>query len=251
VSGLSKLVRCMTLTVVIAGSGVILAGPAQAAGSAENAGALTFVTLDHSTVIRSGSATTEFTLGLPAHAACPQDSTQGDAVVSFLESAGTDWSALTFRDGIPAFGWTLDYASGTPMYPVLVAKGTAEIPVLEEDLTWDGYLHGNLPLHGSGGLLDADVPRLGVWDAGLACIYEGRMLRYWSTEVTFVPSGPSSFTWKVSAPGSGRVSSTRSSSSAPLVAGVGLALVAAGGAALVVRRRRGETDVGHRGFTKR
>jgi hypothetical protein len=214
------------------GSAVLAAVPASAA----TAGSATLTSPGGRSLVTSGEASTTFTLSLPSGAACPEDSVHGAVVDSFLVPAGTDVGKVTFTgDGEASVGYFLTNVTGTPMWPVYVAVGTAQIPLLSERFTLHGLRTVNVPVLGPSGLVDPATPQPGVWDAGVASVLNGRTQSYWDVRLTFLPTG-SSFTWAVdgaparAASGGGRTG---------LVAGA-LAVVAvvAGGVFTWVRRRK-------------
>jgi hypothetical protein len=226
-------VAAVLSTALVLGGMLAGAGPAGALSGAS--GPLIFETPDHGSTIHAGNANARFAVAVPARAACPEDSTKGTVVRSFLVFPGTDPATVVYHNYYPDHGYWLADASGTLMLPVITGLGTGLIPEFDQVFVWQGLITGNIPMHGGGGLFDPTSPQPGVWDAGVACIVLGRVQRYWSTRVAFVETG-SSFTWHVLGANGG--SSSGGSSHAVVIAVVVGAIIAVGIGTIVLLRRR-------------
>jgi len=150
--------------------------------------------------LASGGSTTEFSLALPANAACSGDTaTGGYHVYSYLVEQGTAVTGITFTTH-PSVGIGLVNNTGVYYGPVNTAITTGQIIGIPSNFEWAPLLTDGESLSSllySGGS--------GVWETGLACANSSGVLTdYWNTEVTFTASGsdPDGFVWSVGPPAS-------------------------------------------------
>jgi hypothetical protein len=148
----------------------------------------------------AGGSQTEFTVSLPAQAACSGNSrSDGYRVFSYLVEPSVNVSTITFHGGLPdtsANQYGLVEADGTYWGDKNTAPSTGEIIQIPNDFEWG-------PLVSDDGvaldtLLYQDGNTSGVWDAGIACTNNaGTVTDFWNTQVTFTASGSSSnpFAW--------------------------------------------------------
>jgi hypothetical protein len=88
------------------------------------------------TALTSGGSTTQFTLGLPAGAACTGDTaTGGYHIYSYLVPLGTALSSVTFIQH-PSSGFGLFDSTGSYYGPVNTAIGTGQIVGIPNDFEW-------------------------------------------------------------------------------------------------------------------
>ncbi len=183
----------------MSGLGLVVAGPA---GASTLDGTATITSPGTTTEINSGGSATQFTVTLPAQAACDGDTaTDGYHVYSYLLPQGTPLSGVSFAGGSPTKGLGLFEAVGTYYGPVNTAIGTGQIVGIPNDFEWapmiaDAYL----PLTGAGGLLysGSGATASGIWEAGLTCANtDGVPVDNWNTEVMFTASSsdPNGFVW--------------------------------------------------------
>lgn len=151
--------------------------------------------------LTSGGSTTQFTVALPANAACSGDTASGGYhVYSYLVKQGTNISSLTFGT-LPSAGYGLLDANGTYFGPANTAITTGQIIGIPTDLEWEPLANG-VGLAPPGGLLYSSGTS-GIWEAGIACANtSGVLTDYWNTEITFSSSGsdPNGFVWSVAPP---------------------------------------------------
>jgi hypothetical protein len=148
----------------------------------------------------SGGSTDQFTVTLPANAACSGDTANdGFHVYSYLVPKGTDVTTLTFLGNNPpaqSFGFV--HNGGVYYGPVNTAINTGQVISIPNDFEW-------APLVTQDGLLSTLLANGGVWEAGLLCSNPtGTVTDNWNTEVTFTASGtdPNGFVWADSSGGS-------------------------------------------------
>jgi hypothetical protein len=184
---------CAAMAVPVAAASLFIATPAMAAtvsGTATLA-----VPGASSGALRSGSATTPFTVELPANASCPADTAHhGYLVYSYLVPRGTDLAAVKFVN-FPSEGYGLVDTTGTYYGAVNTAEHTGQIIGIPNDFEW-----GPLTKRAGSVSLSKLVggPNHGVWEAGMACANtHGFFARGWNTQVTFTShgSGTGGFTW--------------------------------------------------------
>ena len=146
------------------------------------------------TPLTQGGSTTQFTVALPAQAACTGDTaSDGYHVYSYLVPEGTNLSSLTFI-GHPSTGYGL--YENTPKYwgAQNTAPVTGQIIGIPNNFEWAS---ANIPLAtllftGTGS------SATGVWEAGIACANSsGALTDNWNIEVTFAASSGDAdgFTW--------------------------------------------------------
>jgi hypothetical protein len=148
----------------------------------------------------AGGSETEFTVSLPAQAACSGNSrSDGYRVFSYLVEPSVNVSTIRFHGGLPDSGanqYGLVEADGTYWGDKNTAPSTGEIIQIPNDFEWG-------PLISDDGvaldtLLYQDGNTSGVWDAGIACTNNaGTVTDFWNTQVTFTASGssPNPFAW--------------------------------------------------------
>ena len=139
--------------------------------------------------LASGASTTQFTVALPANAACSGDTaSNGYHVYSYLVPQGTNLSAVTFTgDNPPSVGYGLVNDIGTYYGPANTAPTTGQIIGIPTDFEWAPLVaNDGVPLSSllyTGGTS-------GVWEAGLACSNSTHALTdNWNTQVTFTANG--------------------------------------------------------------
>jgi hypothetical protein len=174
--------------------GSITAGASTLDGVATTAGPGTSSYLD------AGGSETEFTVSLPAQAACSGNSrSDGYRVFSYLVEPSVNISTITFHGGLAdtsANQYGLVEADGTYWGDKNTAPSTGEIIQIPNDFEWG-------PLVSDDGvaldtLLYQDGNTSGVWDAGIACTnIAGTVTDFWNTQVTFTASSslPNHFAW--------------------------------------------------------
>lgn len=190
----ARLSLAVVLTLATAVAGLVLATGGPAGASTLN-GVATIASPGTSTALTSGGSTTQFTVSLPAQAACDGDTaTDGYHVYSYLVEEGTALSSVTFLSH-PSAGYGLYQANGQYYGPVNTAVSTGAIPnPLPNDFEWAGLTgHGvSLLYTGSGSTAS------GIWEAGIACANSsGTLTDNWNTQVTFKASSsdPNGYTW--------------------------------------------------------
>jgi hypothetical protein len=179
-------------------AGLTAAGVSPASASTLN-GTATIANPNDDSALASGGSETQYTITLPAGAACDGDTaTDGYHVFSYLVRQGTNPTAISFATGLPS-----DYpdaptglfdATGNYYGPANTAVSTGQIISIPGNLEFAPMLTRGLPLTKllyTGGTS-------GVWEAGIACANStGAVTDYWNTAVTFTSSGsdPNGFTW--------------------------------------------------------
>jgi len=150
------------------------------------------------TPLTSGGSATQFTVTLPAKAACDGDTaTHGYHVYSYFVKKGTNLSTVTFI-GHPSVGSGLFESNGRYYGPVNTAVTTGAVPnPLPNDFVFSELLTHGEPLSsllytGSGSTAS------GIWETGIACATSsGALADNWNTEATFKASSsdPDKFVW--------------------------------------------------------
>jgi hypothetical protein len=197
------------VALVAAGAWSLYLGASSApAGASTLAGTATIT--DTSLVpLGSGASTTEFSVALPANAACTGDTaTDGYHVYSYLVQQGTSITGITFTTH-PSEGLGLVNDTGVYYGPINTAINTGQIVSIPNNFEWapllsDGMTLSSLLYGGSSG----------VWETGLACATSAGVLSdYWNTQVTFTASSSdtSGFVWSA-VPGVVTSSSTTTTS---------------------------------------
>ncbi len=170
------------------------------AGASTLDGVATKASPGTSRYLDSGGPKTEFTVSLPAQAACSGDSqSDGYRVFSYLVEPSVNITTVTFHGGLPdssAHEYGLVEADGTYWGDKNTAPTTGQVIDVPNDFEW-GLLVGDdgVALHT---LLYQDGDTRGVWEAGIACtIGTGPVTDYWNTQVTFTASSsqPNHFSW--------------------------------------------------------
>jgi hypothetical protein len=189
-------------TLILAGLGVAVAGPASA--STLN-GIAVISPPGLTTPLTSGASTIPFTVSLPAQAACDGDTaTGGYHIYSYLVEKGTNLSTVTFVN-FPSVGFGLVDNTGNYYGPVDTAIGTGQIVSIPNNFEWG-------PLVSGGGVTLAQLlytgtgaTASGIWETGLACANtSGVLADNWNIEITFTASStdPTGFTWSAVPTGS-------------------------------------------------
>jgi Putative Ig domain len=149
------------------------------------------------TPLTSGGSTTQFTVSLPAKAACDGDTaTGGYHVYSYFVKKGTNLSTVTFI-GHPSVGSGLFESDGKYYGPVNTAVTTGQITGIPNDFEFSELLTHGMTLSallytGSGSTAS------GIWETGIACAKSsGALADNWNTEATFKASSsdPDKFVW--------------------------------------------------------
>jgi hypothetical protein len=177
---------------MVAGVGFLFAGLAQA--STLN-GVATVADPGTTTALTSGGSDTQFTLVLPAGAACSGDTaTGGYHIYSYLIPEGTALSSVTFNQH-PSTGLGLFDETGSYYGPVNTAVQTGQVPTLPNDFEWGAFIAAH----------PSDLATLlytggtsGVWEGGIACATTaGVVSDNWNTQFTFTQSNSDAngFVW--------------------------------------------------------
>lgn len=178
---------------------------------------------DGVTPLRSGNASTPFTVRLPSGARCAEDSEHKQNYVdTYVVPVSTDPGRVYFPGGNPIPGTDLVTTGGEPYTGVANEANTATVlppPVF----SWAAYADdpGSLPP--------------GAYNVGFTCVDRAsHPTVYWNTVVTFTDD-QGKFAWHV--PG---VAATASSSTpiGPIVGSVAAVVVVVAAAGLAVRNRR-------------
>jgi hypothetical protein len=213
--------RCAAVAVPAAAGSLFLITSSAAASTVAGTATVAAPGATARGVLRSGGASTPFTVALPANASCPSDTAHsGYHVYSYLVPKGTELSSVRFVN-LPSTGYGLMDAEGSYYGPVNTAMGTGQIIGIPNDFEWG-------PLVNPGrGLLTVSTlvggANHGVWEAGIACATtRGTLSRFWNTQVTFtVATGVANgFTWQA-VPGAFTVSSPQPSTAAGAAAAAG------------------------------
>jgi len=189
--------RSLGIGLVLALVGSVVQG---AEASASTLGGTATIASPSGTPLASGGSTTEFTVTLPANAACDGDTaSDGYHIWSYLVPQGTSITGLTFPDSEPSEGLGLFDSSGDYYGPANTAIGTGAVtgatPPIPNNFEW-------APLITSGDVTAAQLA--GTWEGGLLCTNNsGVVSDYWVTQITFtqVPVGtgagqdPNGLTW--------------------------------------------------------
>jgi hypothetical protein len=239
---------CAAAVPMAAGSLWLLAG---APASAATPGGIATIALPGTAAaspLRAGGSATEFTVALPANAACSGDTAHdGYLVYSYLVRQGTDLSGVTFIN-YPSEGYGIVDTTDTYYGPVNTAMGTGQIIGIPNDFAWGPLVTsdgGAVPL--SRLLYDGTT---GTWETGVACANtHGKLADDWNAQVTFTadPKDPNGFTWST-VPGSGTSSASSTGGTASTVAnsatGTGTGAASTTGTAGTSRSGRSAGDDG-------
>ena len=172
----------------------------QVAGAATLDGIATIASPGTSNYLASGGSEDEYTVSLPAQAACSGDTaTHGYHVFSYLVEPGTSITGITFPDNLPNTGDNqygfVDNAGGY-YGDANTAPTTGQIIEIPNDLEFGPLVSGGLVTLDT--LLYQDGNTSGQWEGGLACTNtDGVVTDYWNTAITFTASGtdPNGFVW--------------------------------------------------------
>lgn len=166
-----------------------------AAAATVNGVATIAVAADPSQALSSGGSTTEFTVTLPANAACSGDTaTDGYHVYSYLVPEGTNLTTVKFV-GSPSTGFGFVSNLGVYYGPANTAVTTGQIVSIPADFEWGPLVSiDKVPLS----TLLYTSGSSGVWEAGIACANtNGALTDNWNTQITFAASASDAngFTW--------------------------------------------------------
>ena len=169
-------------------------------GAATLDGIATIASPGTSNYLASGGSEDEYTVSLPAQAACSGDTaTHGYHVFSYLVEPGTSITGITFPDNLPNTGDNqygfVDNAGGY-YGDANTAPTTGQIIEIPNDLEFGPLVSGGLVTLDT--LLYQDGNTSGQWEGGLACTNtDGVVTDYWNTAITFTASGtdPNGFVW--------------------------------------------------------
>jgi hypothetical protein len=174
------------------------------------------------TPLESGASTTEFTVALPANAACAGDTAhQGFHVYSYLVRRGTDLSAVTFVN-YPSAGYGIVDTTGTYYGVVNTAISTGQIIGIPNDFKWAPLVTTDGGSVALSQLLYSGTT--GVWETGIACAdTHGKLSADWNTEITFSASSndPHGFTWSTVPAGTSPTGATGATGTAGSTGGTG------------------------------
>lgn len=158
-------------------------------------GAATVETPQDGTVTGSQASDTEFTIVLPAAAACSGDTASGGYhVYTYLDPATTSVQSISFV-GHPATGEGLYNNTGAYQGPFNTAPVTGQITTLPIDFEFG-------PAVVTEKLLSTILANGGVFDAGVVCANSsGTVTDFWSVQITFTASttDPDGFVWSAAA----------------------------------------------------
>jgi hypothetical protein len=188
------------LLVAAASAALAVAVGSTTAGASTLDGVATTAGPGTSSYLDAGGPETEFTVSLPAQAACSGNSrSDGYRVFSYLVKPSVNVSTITFRGGLPdtsANQYGLVEADGTYWGDKNTAPSTGEIIQIPNDFEWGPLLSDDGVALDT--LLYQDGNTSGVWDAGIACTNNsGKVTDFWVLQVTFTASGssPNHFAW--------------------------------------------------------
>jgi Fibronectin type III domain/Putative Ig domain len=196
-SGARRTKTGLAAALVILGTfaGLTVAGVTPASASTLN-GVATIVDPNGLAPLTSGASTDQFTVSLPANAACDGDTASGGYhVYSYLQPEGTNPTGVLFNTGVPSSYYGLLSSTGRYYGTANTAATTGEIIGIPNDLEFAPLLSKGISLDT---LLYSDGNTSGVWEAGIACANaSGVVTDYWNTEVTFTADGtdPNGFVW--------------------------------------------------------
>jgi hypothetical protein len=185
----------VTLATLTALASLVVAGMGVASASTLN-GVATTANPSNQAYLASGGSNTEYTITLPANAACDGDTaTHGYHVWSYLVKAGTNVDTLTFNENTgPSQGLGLFDSTATYYGPANTAIDTGQIIGIPNDLEWGPVVSDDSLLS----TLLYKSKKSGAWDGGLACANSaGDVTDYWNTQITFTKSttDPKGFVW--------------------------------------------------------
>jgi len=227
--GRSRLVRILLAGTVTGASALALAAPA---GAATYQGAATLYNTSTSQADSGGSAD-NFTVNLPAGAACPGDTTSGGYLIdSYFVPQSTDVTTLSFTGGFPSTGYALyNSTNNHPFEAANTNSGTGQIAGIPQTLQFGAQVTRSHPTKAT--LLAGS----GVWEVGIACDLNGTLTSYWNTQVTFTPSTTDGggFTW-TDAPGA--PTAPPQTPEVPVALGLPVAAAVIVGGYVLIRRRR-------------
>jgi hypothetical protein len=231
--GRSRLARILVAGTIAGASALALAAPAGATPPTPTyAGAATLFNTTTSAADAGGSAD-NFTINLPAGAACPGDTTSGGYLIdSYFVPQTTDVTTLNFSGGFPSTGYALYNSTNNHQFEAAnTNSGTGQIAGIPQTLQFGAQVTRNHPTKAT--LLAGT----GVWEVGIACDLNGALSSYWNTQVTFTPSTTDAggFTW-TDAPGA--PTAPPQTPEVPVALGLPLAAAVIVGGYVLIRRRR-------------
>ena len=180
-----RAIGALAALLMVAGSLCILFA-ADATAATLNGVATIAVAADPSQALPSGGSTTQFTVTLPANAACSGDTaSDGYHVYSYLIPEGTDLSTVKFV-GSPSTGFGFVNTLGVYYGAANTAVTTGQIVSIPADFEWGPLVSiDKVPLASllyTGGTS-------GAWEAGIACANtNGALSDNWNTPITFTAS---------------------------------------------------------------
>ncbi len=209
-----RAIGALAALLMVAGSLCILFA-ADATAATLNGVATIAVAADPSQALPSGGSTTQFTVTLPANAACSGDTaSDGYHVYSYLIPEGTDLSTVKFV-GSPSTGFGFVNTLGVYYGAANTAVTTGQIVSIPADFEWGPLVSiDKVPLASllyTGGTS-------GAWEAGIACANtNGALSDNWNTPITFTASAsdPNGFTWSASGPVGTPPTTTTTTTTAP------------------------------------
>jgi large repetitive protein len=214
-----RLLAAAACLVTAVGALVVASPPIEAATLD---GVATIASPGTSSYLASGGSQTQFTVSLPAEAACSGDSAHdGYHVYSYLVEQGTNVTSVKFVPPPPSQGYGLVNNIGTYYGQVNTAPNTGQIIEIPNDFEWAPLVtDDNVALST---LLYQDDNDSGVWETGIACANSsGTVSDYWNTEITFTANGsdPTGFVWSaIPGPSGSAVSAFTSASSTAFTEG--------------------------------
>jgi hypothetical protein len=142
--------------------------------------------------LNSGGSTAQFSVDLPAQAACSGDTaTDHYHVFSYLVPKGTTIANITFGGGVPSTGYGLIDGSGY-YGSANTAPTTGLIINIPSDFEWADLLNAGA----TASTLDGGSSA--IWEAGIACANSsGTLTDYWNNAVTFTANNADAnkFVW--------------------------------------------------------
>jgi hypothetical protein len=195
---------------MVVGSWSLYAAMTGASASAATLGATATITDPTTNLpLASGGSQTQFTVDLPASAACSGDTaTDGYHVFSYLLPESTAVTSDTFVGGFPSEGLGLFDSTG---YYGSADTAVTTGQIVDIPTNFEFYY---LTTHGqTAATLDGGSSE--TWQAGLACANSsGAVSDYWVTQVTFTGNSgdPGGFVWSA-VPGVGTTTTTTTGAS--------------------------------------
>jgi hypothetical protein len=198
------------VSAAVAVAALVLVGTSSAGAAGTNSGAAVPTNPADNTPLTSGGSATEWTLNLPAQAACSGDTAnQGFHIFSYVVPASVDPATLTFNAASgPSSGNPLVDVTGSAYTAKNTAVNTGQVTQIP---SFDWRLFATTD---QGGTRLALPP--GGYNVGIACANTtGQGDRFWNVVVTFTASAsdPNGETWATSSQTTTTTSTSSSSSS--------------------------------------